>query len=78
MGDLEVITGKSGEDLLHRTHPLIRAGKTYWKILVAPIRRYVIAKCCENAGHVPNFRRPGYQSSMLDALCTASTATGGF
>ena len=56
------------EDLLHCSLPLIRPGRNHRKLLVAPIRRYTTAPCCENLGHITNFKRSGYQSNMVDTL----------
>jgi hypothetical protein len=48
--------------------PLIKAAKGKQIIIMGPMHRYLLARCCENAGHLTNHNGEHYIDKMIQAI----------
>jgi len=54
-GKLAVATEEMLKDRFIDAMPIFRAGRELPTVLVGPLPRYAMAKCCDNEAHVTNF-----------------------
>jgi hypothetical protein len=64
-----VIADKAGiKDLTSKLVPLIQALSGARKVFLAPLSRYWIDSCCEEPGHLSNYKMAGYLPLLGFAL----------
>jgi len=68
VGQLEMLGSDGVKDILHNILPLLKAGEDHRKVVIAPVQRYVPAPCCEDPGHITNYRDKDYFSNMAANL----------
>jgi hypothetical protein len=67
-GELKMISKEDMKELFILIIPLIKAAKGMKVIIMSPMPRYLIAKCCDNPGHVTNRNTDCYIDSMIQGI----------
>ena len=67
-GDLVMADWPSFKQIFASSLPLIRAGGELKKILLSPLPRYVMGRCCTDSGHLKNFGTKEYVRAMGNTL----------
>lgn len=63
VGDLKLVS-KDMKDLFITALPLTKAAGAKKVILMGPMPRYLVAKCCEDASHLTNYDDEDYVEEM--------------
>ncbi len=64
-----LLADKAGvKDLMTKLFSLIKALGTSKKLVLSPLGRYWRGPCCSDAGHITNYREPGYLSDLSSSL----------
>jgi len=74
-GELRTADKPAVRDLLSIAAPLLRAGGKAEKVVVAPLVRYLVARCCTNTTHVTNFCKPDYVKTIGEGIRDINTWT---
>jgi hypothetical protein len=67
-GELKMISKEDMKELFILILPLIKAARGLKVIIMGPMPRYLIAKCCENPGHVTNRNTDSYIDGMIQGI----------
>ena len=68
LGKLVLADKEAVKELVHASVPLLRAGKKTGKIIMSPLPRYIISKCCQDTTHLCNFKKKDYATGMGERL----------
>ena len=63
-GELQLIDSLEMKRLFETALPILRACTGANTILLGPLPRYLITKCCEDKSHITNFTNPNYVAEM--------------
>ena len=67
-GNLEVVDSKLVKELFETAMPVFKAARGAEILIVGPLQRYVVQKCCGNPGHITNFADPDYGTEIASAM----------
>jgi lysophospholipase L1-like esterase len=67
-GRLEYVDHTAIKSLVNTITPLLRAGGECEKIILSPLPRYMMKRCCKDRNHLVNKREDSYASDMGEAL----------
>ena len=70
MGELQFISEEQFKSLFETAIPILRAARGARILIVGPLARYAIHKCCEEASHVTKSEDPVFVSRIKDKLLT--------
>ena len=64
LGRLEVTNAKAGKELFDDALPILRAARGAELLVIGPLPRFLVKKCCDNAGHITYFGEAGYGAKL--------------
>jgi hypothetical protein len=67
-GELKMISKEDMKELFILILPLIKAARGLKVIIMGPMPRYLIAKCCGNPGHVTNRNTDSYIDGLIQGI----------
>jgi len=67
-GALAISTEEMLKDTFVEAMPIFRAGKSLPTVLVGPIPRYVMARCCDHPGHLTNYGKDFFTDSVVKGI----------
>jgi len=67
-GQLAISTDEMLKESFLEAMPVFRACKDVATVLVGPLPRYIMARCCDDQEHLTNFSRPNYANAVAAAL----------
>jgi hypothetical protein len=67
-GELKLISKEDMKELFLLILPQIKAARGMKVIIMGPMPRYLIAKCCKNVGHVTNRNTDNYIDDMIQGI----------
>ena len=67
-GKLVFISNQELKELFEAAMPILRTSKRTNIIIIGPMPRYVVAKCCDDPVHITNFHDESYSTEMAARL----------
>jgi hypothetical protein len=77
-GDLVVAPKEQFQHTLKVCLPLINFRPDIKKVVLSPMPRYWVGKCCDDTAHIPNFHNLDYEKILFDDLSDLRRATKDF
>ena len=62
--ELNMVSEDEFKRIFEDTIPILRAARGTQILVIGPLERYTIRKCCENEDHITNFDDPSYIGTM--------------
>ena len=67
-GELTIADGAAIKTLFETVMPIIRAARGASLLLIGPLPRYVVGKCCDSTTHITNFDQEDYVGNIRDMV----------
>ena len=68
LGNLQILTGHELKLLFETAMPILRAARGARIILIGPLPRYVVGRCCSDSSHLTNYDEEDYVKYISNSL----------